>query len=515
MKRALKLTIAAGMLLLCRQAPSAAAAPKPASPQQIAKMEAAAPAKPRAKPEKPRRLLVFSLCQGFVHGSIPVAAKAVEILGRKSGAYETVLSEDMAVFDSDTLAQFDAVAFNNTTRLKFANPEHRKALLDFVKSGKGLVGLHAATDNFYDWPEAAAMMGGLFSGHPWNEAVAVKVEDPTHPLCWRFEAPGFQVKDEIYQFKTPYSRENLRVLLSLDADKTDMSKKNIGRKDGDFAVAWIREYEKGRVFYCSLGHRNEIFWDPALLAFYLDGIQYALGDLPADAAPSVKADAVLQQGRWRRLLNGRDLEGWICRKDGWFVEDETLTWRPKSGYIWTEDRFGDFVLDLDFKLAKGTNSGIFIRTGNRGNPVQTGIEVQILDSSRKAQAGKHDCGAVYDCLAPTENRVRPPGRWNHITVTCRANKIHVALNGAPVIEMDLDRWTQPHKNPDGTKNKFNTAYKDMPREGHIGFQDHGQAVWYRNVRIMPLAEEGRQQTGHRDSGGSPSAWRHLVFRSGH
>ena len=162
--------------------------------------------------------------------------------------------------------------------LKFDDPVLKQSLMDFVKQGKGVIGIHAATDNFYDWPEAAEMMGGLFNGHPWHEKVSVKVEKPKHPVCEAFNGQTFEVVDEIYQFKAPYSRDKLEVLLSLDMSKT--SPKG-GRQDGDYAVSWVRPFGKGRVFYCSLGHDHEIFWNSMVLKHYLDGIQYAMGDLKA------------------------------------------------------------------------------------------------------------------------------------------------------------------------------------------------------------------------------------------
>ena len=239
---------------------------------------------------KARKVLVFWRCNGFYHGCIPWANKAIELMGEKTGAYEVILSNDMAIFDSKKLAEFDAILLNNTTRLKL-DEKQVKALLDFVaKDGKGLIGIHAATDNFYNSAEAAAMMGGLFDGHPWTAGGtwAVKIADPTHPLNQAFDGNGFKVKDEIYQLKTPYSRENLRVLLTLDMDDKKTAERKGKRQDEDYAVSWLREYGKGRVFYCSLGHNNHIFWDKAILKHYLDGIQYALGDLSADATPSAK-----------------------------------------------------------------------------------------------------------------------------------------------------------------------------------------------------------------------------------
>ena len=131
------------------------------------------------------------------------------------------------------------------------------------------------------------MMGGYFWGHPWRsrDTVTIKIDEPGHPLSAAFEGKGFEIKEEIYQFKDPYSRERLRVLLTIDLDKTP-KKKGMKRKDNDYAVTWIRNYGKGRVFYCSFGHNNHIFWHPAILRHYLDGIQFALGDLEADATPS-------------------------------------------------------------------------------------------------------------------------------------------------------------------------------------------------------------------------------------
>ena len=112
--------------------------------------------------------------------------------------------------------------------------------------------------------------------------------------------------------------------------------------------------------------------------------------------------------------------------------------------------------------------------------------MQVLDSHGRAQPGTHDCGAIYDCLAPAKNAMRPAGEWNTVRITCQGNLIDIVLNDTPIIDMDLDQWTEQGKNPDGSKNKFRRAVKDMPREGHIGFQDHGHPVWYRNIRIREL-----------------------------
>ena len=261
---------------------------QPLPEDEIKKITAALPEKATAKPGKPRRILIFWRCEGFFHGSIPRGNEALRLMGEKTGAYQSVVSDDMAMFDPGKLDPFDAVMFNNTTSLKFNDPKHRETLMAFVKGGKGVCGIHAATDNFYNWPEAAAMMGGLFHGHPWGGGGtwAMKLDEPDHPINKGFAGKGFWIKDEIYRMREPYTRENLRVLVSLDMSKERMQKGS--REDKDNAVAWIRQLGAGRVFYCSLGHNNHIFWTPAVLQHYLDGIQFALGDFEADATPSAK-----------------------------------------------------------------------------------------------------------------------------------------------------------------------------------------------------------------------------------
>lgn len=263
--------------------PGAAGADIPG--EEKAKIDAALPRQPIVNPRTERRLLVFTLSKGFKHSAIPYGEYTFKRLGETSGAYTATVSEDPRVFAPDSLARYDAILFNNTTGTLFEDPVLRESLMNFVRGGGGIAGIHAATDCFYDWPAFGEMMGGYFDGHPWNESVTLKIEEPNHPVAQPL-GEEFVVADEIYQFKEPYSRENLRVLVSLDTDKTNMNKNGIRRDDGDFAVSWVRDYGEGRVFYCSLGHRHDIFWNEPVLEHYLAGIQFALGDLEADARPS-------------------------------------------------------------------------------------------------------------------------------------------------------------------------------------------------------------------------------------
>jgi len=198
-----------------------------------------------------------------------------------------------------------------------------------------------------------------------------------------------------------------------------------------------------------------------------------------------KVAGELKPGGWQDLLD-EELSRWIYNPGSWVMKDGVLA-RKGGGYIWTKQKYGNFMLDLEFMVSKGANSGVFIRTGDLDNVVQTGIEVQIHDTTDGNPRGM--CGAIYDCLAPKKNTNKGANKWNHMTIEACDNKIYVVLNGEQIIDMDLDLWTEPHKNPDGTRNKFERAYKDMPRAGHIGFQDHGDAVWFRNVKIKELRDD--------------------------
>lgn len=294
---------------------TAAPAPKPVSPEFLQRIEQAMPAAAPAKPAKERRILVFFLASGFKHDSIGTANQCFEIMGRKTGAFTADFSDDMAVFTTDNLAKYDVVLFNNTTQLNFDQPGTRQALMDFVKSGKGIVGIHAATDSFYGWPEAAGMMGGLFDGHPWHAGGTwrIRVTDPEHVCneCFKGE-PTFLLKDEIYQLKSPYNRNDRRLLLELDSFAPENLNVKGKKRDDDFGISWLKPFEKGRVFYCSLGHNHEIFWNTKVVAHYLAGIQYALGDLkaPDQPAPAGSAPASSSSGATAESAAIAALKSW-------------------------------------------------------------------------------------------------------------------------------------------------------------------------------------------------------------
>jgi len=276
------------LVALAPQGPAVTPA-SPAVPQEdLRRIQKAAPAEAPAKPREPRKLLVYSRATHYRHGSIPWGAQAIRILGEKTGAFAAVLCDDPAMFDRDKLLQFDAVLFNNNCQNGITASVRRENLLAFVRSGRGLIGIHSASHT-PDWPEFVDMLGGFSVNHPWNAGskVVVKIEEPDHPVAKPFASRSFIITDEIFQFRE-YSRQKLRVLASLDTERTDTTKPGIFRTDGDFGLSWVRSYGKGRVFYCEFGHQRDVYWNPTVLRHYLAGIQFALGDLEADTTPSAK-----------------------------------------------------------------------------------------------------------------------------------------------------------------------------------------------------------------------------------
>jgi len=374
------------------------AAPPPGSlaqnetPKQsdVDAMMAVLPTTAPARPLRPRHVLVLCRAQGFVHSSIPLAAKMVEALGEKTGAWTTVVTYNSADINTENLKQFDAIFLDSTTGLFLDDPSdpaataaRKSALLEFVRSGKGLAGVHAATDSYHGvpagsapampggrggagsmlaasmvtqaghktdsklsrpefaaladawfdkldpdksgkvsraefsdhyptivpparmpappqvnlplWPEFNKMIGGYFKFHwVYPQLITVKIDDPKSPLTAMFHGEEYQIHDETYTFaQDSFSRRNVHVLTSIDYAKMsdeDKAKEPAAtrRTDGDYALSYIHREGKGRVFYEAHGHSETVYAMGPFLAHMLAGIQYALGDLKADDAPSQK-----------------------------------------------------------------------------------------------------------------------------------------------------------------------------------------------------------------------------------
>jgi hypothetical protein len=268
------------------------------TPEDRRQIEAALPKEAAAKPKKPRRLLVLDINIAYGgHRSIPAENFALQRMGEQTGAYETVFSDNLDNLKYPKIKEYDAIFLNNTVGMIFVDPAVREGLTRFVREGGGLAGNHGTSHASMDWPGFSDMIGVRRGVHRANSEEAwIKIDDPKSPLTAAFDGREFLYTDEFFRFPNPpYSRDKLHILLSIDVQKTDMNQgqvfvpgSSVARPDADYAVSWIRDYGKGRVFFCILGHNPTLFKTPALAQYFLAGIQFILGDLDADATPSSK-----------------------------------------------------------------------------------------------------------------------------------------------------------------------------------------------------------------------------------
>lgn len=463
----------------------------------------AAPARPQATPRKPRRVLIWitppHLMEKDPHKSycIPYGTAAFEILGKKTGAYEPVVSDDLAMLLPQNIKQFDAIVLNNASGAWItptdadmekdafqkagadkASVEQvmRKSFLDFIANGGGVVAIHFAIAANRHWPEFKEVLGATFTGHPWNEEIGVTVEEPEHPLVAAFGGKDFRIADEIYEYGPPFDRSKVRVLLSLDPARSNMGVQWINRKDGDFALAWVKPHGQGRVFNTSFGHRTEMYLHPQVLAFYLDAVQFAAGDLAAPAesrgngpARSIPGtDPAPGQAGFVSLFNGRNLDGWNGDTRFWSVRDGAIVGQTKpdvrvseNNFLIWKDEVEDFELRLKFKL-EGGNSGIYYRARKRP-PNQTkgealvGAQADFSADGRwtgvimeytlrevlaergqsvaiDASGNKQVIGSLGD-PAQLLARVKTDD-WNNYTVVAKGGRVSLAINETPMCELD-------------------------------------------------------------------------------
>jgi uncharacterized protein len=220
-----------------------------------------------------RRVLYVTHSAGFEHDVLPLSEKILAEVGRAHG-FDVTTTGDASTITAKSLEPYSAVVFYTTGELPMSD-EQKSAFMAWIRSGRGFVGIHSATDTFYKWAEYGEMIGGYFDEHPWNTRVTMKVEDHDHPSAKHLGAT-WSVADEIYQFKN-FSRADKRVLLSLDVSSVDLNVKGVKRADRDFANAWYKSWGSGRVFYTALGHRPEVWQDPAYQQHLAGGITWAMG----------------------------------------------------------------------------------------------------------------------------------------------------------------------------------------------------------------------------------------------
>jgi len=274
------------------------------------KIEALAPSQTRFPSTSPKKILLFSLHTGFEHWVIPHTEEVFKILGTKSKGLDIIPSKDIHQFEKESLANYDAIVLNNTC----SKPDHRhlfwdqlraestgdsagvmaKAqelesnLIEFVGKGGGLLLLHGGITTLNNSSKFSDLVGASFDYHPPQQQVQVKLENPNHPLVAAFPKEGFSHVDEPYFYKNAYSKLNFTPLLYFDNAQIQSQRANQELKSGKTYVAWIRPEGKGKVMYIAPSHNAQSFENPALLQFFLDGLQYVVGDVNCDETPIKK-----------------------------------------------------------------------------------------------------------------------------------------------------------------------------------------------------------------------------------
>ena len=392
----------------------------------------AAPEQPRVAPQESRTVLVFNTPDHLYpdqdpHAGycVPFGSYAMEALGERSGAYEPVVTGDLAMFLPENIQRFDAIVLNNTagpwitpSDADMERPEFlkhgedkeaveevlRRSLMEYVSGGGGVMAYHFATGGNLHWPEFLELLGGRFAGHPWHEEVGIRVDEPEHPLVAAFKGKDFRLTEEIYEHSDPHDPQQpqdltgLRVLLSLDKEATNMDVQWIRFPEAEFAQAWVKPHGEGRVFYTGFGHRAELYRDPTMLQFFLDAIQFACGDLdaPMDPRPAEntsEAETGDAPEGFVSLFDGRTLDGWEGDPSLWSVRDGAITGRTtaetqleENQFLIWKDEVEDFELRARFRL-EGGNSGIYFRAMQRaegeelGDPV-VGMQADFDHSGR-------------------------------------------------------------------------------------------------------------------------------------
>jgi len=425
------------------------------------------------------RVLFLTHSAGFVHGVVKrdapdrLAHAELALIKMTAGEFLVEPTQDCGTIDAERLAEVDAVVFYTTGELPIDEPG-RAALFDWIRRGGAFVGIHSATDTWYQEPRYMELIGGAFDGHPWTQNVGVVALDPRFPAV-RHLAPRFEIDDEIYQFKGFLGDPPLRVLLSLDNASVDASRGRYERNP----IAWCRDWGEGRVFYTALGHRPEV-WDDARYQQMLVGALRWAVDGP-DYAGVPPEGAVL-------MLDADHTDGWR-HKDGtpyaWKRSKGAVEVVPGTGDLVSERSFGDHLIHVEFQMPEGGNSGVYVHGR---------YEVQLLDSHGRADAELRpgDCGGIYGVAAPRVNASRAPDRWQAFDIRFTAPRIANAAPGdGKTANARITVWHNGIKVHDDVELAGPTAGGLDQREydaGPLMLQDHGAPVAFRNVWILPLDE---------------------------
>jgi len=413
-------------------------------------------------------VLVFSKTAGFRHDSIAVGTQAIRDLGAANN-FTVTATEDAGAFTASNLAQYEVVVFLNTTG-DVLNTTQQTAFENYVRGGRGYVGVHAAADTEYDWPWYGNLVGAWFASHPAIQQANVKVENRATAATAHLPQTWTRT-DEWYNYRTNV-RSSARVLAALDE-----SSYSGGGMGADHPHAWCKAFDGGRSFYTGGGHTQESYADAAFRSHLLGGIRYAAGRTKADCRPETG---------YTTLYNG-STTGWSQAGPGSFTNtDATLKSTGGMGLYWYSARqFTSYSLKLDWKMDGDDNSGIFIGFPPSTDPwsaVDNGYEIQI-DAT---DAADRTTGAVYTFksadIAARDAALNPPGEWNAYELLVEGERLQVFLNGVKI-------------------NDFTNTNPVRSLAGHIGLQNHGTGddVSFRNVRIKELGAPSTDVTVQAES----------------
>ncbi|MBW1881614.1 MAG: DUF1080 domain-containing protein [Deltaproteobacteria bacterium] len=456
-------------------------------------------------------LLLVTQSVSFTHAAVDrtegtsLAERVFDEL-QPEGRFTVETVPDVGMFTEERLSTSQVVVFFTQGNLPLSASSY-DALDSWIRAGGGFLGIHSATDTLTEHAQYPRLVGGIFDGHPWTSdtTVTLKVQDEAHPAMKGFPK-SYALKEEIYRHKS-FDSQGVRVLLSLDMEKTDP------KEPLHVPVAWCKEVGQGRLLYTSLGHRRDV-WDSRVYKDHLLGaIDWLAGRTPADATPNPavhEAETAIAkkvapapteeptamntltsqeaQAGWRLLFDGATLDGWRGFRqerapDGWKVVDGALTRVGAGGDIITAAQFDDFELTLEWKVAPGGNSGVFFRVTEEGDRTyHSGPEMQVLDDAAHSDRLSRltAAGSNYGLHAAPEGVVTPAGEWNTVRILVDGSHVEHWLNGTKVVEYEL--WSEEWEElVAASKFSERPAYGRATR-GHIALQDHQRAagLWPRH-----------------------------------
>lgn len=420
-----------------------------------------------------KKVLVVSVTKGFVHDVIPTIDSLVDKLSKESKEFDIEYvrtEEDMQrLMTMESLQNYDGVIFNNTTG-DLPLPD-RQGFINWIASGKGYVGLHAATDTFAGFPPYTEMVGALFLTHGAQATVDIIKEDPNHPII-KDIPDNLVVHDEIYLFKN-FHRPTVHGLLTLDKHPNT-------KQPGDYTIAYCKNWGQGRVFYTSLGHRKDVAEKDWYASHLLQGIRWSLGLIDGDPSPTSKWYTVSKEEAeegFTPIFNGCDLTGWHYRNPNGFK-----SWSAQNGMLVnsipdgkhgtdliTNKKYKDFTIRYEYMVPENSNSGFYLRGRH---------EIQIFGEPADAKPQKGGDNAIYNHTAPSVKASKKPGEWNTVEATVIGNKFTVIVNGIKVHDnITVDRATGSEL--DGNVNDPGAFFVQG---------DHGN-VAFRNLRVKEITNQ--------------------------